>query len=287
MSILIVFNPVAGIRRRAIKQRLQRALGELAYEWVETNAQGTYLADYQPNNYERVIVIGGDGTVHEVAQWILTAGATTPIGIVPAGSGNLLAGTLKLPRSTGLAVHVALTGKAQPMDVGQINHDRYFLIAAGLGYDAWAIAHAKRSWKRLFGFGAYTLALLQGLLHLREENFTLVVDGARHQYHAKSIFIMNIGKFWGLPLAPDTSPHDGQGTVAVVRPVKWHDYGLMLGRILGRQWHWERRLEYHQFKKLKIEYSHRVPCQVDGEVWPVRSPLEIDIVPDKIFIVAP
>ncbi|MEK7139497.1 MAG: diacylglycerol kinase family protein [Patescibacteria group bacterium] len=287
MTTLIIFNPVAGVRRRAIKQRLQRALGDLKYEWVDTNAQGTYLEPYQPADYERVVVIGGDGTVHEVAQWILAAGATTTIGIVSAGSGNLLARTLKLPRSTGLALHVALTGTAQAMDVGLINHGRYFLVAAGLGYDAWVIARAKRSWKRLFGFGAYTLALLQGLLHLREENFTLVVDGVRRQYHAKSIFIMNVGTFWGLPLAPDTSAYDGQGTVAVVRPVRWHDYVLMLGRIIGRQWHWEKRLEYHAFKKLKIEYNHRVPFQADGEAVTVKSPLEIDILPSKIFISTP
>ncbi|MBI5621756.1 hypothetical protein HY933_02750, partial [Candidatus Falkowbacteria bacterium] len=278
MKILVIYNPVAG-KKFAIEKSVKAALIDVDYDWLETNKSGTYLDTVDGGQYSRVIVIGGDGTVHTVANWILQNNYDLVLGVVPRGSANLLANCFRIPGNIGTAVALAVSGNYQTIDVGLINKQKYFLIAAGLGYDAWVIKNTRRAWKRLFGFWAYTLAMLQGLLHLRETNFFLTIDGQRHQYHAKTLFIMNFGKFLGFDLGPDISYSDGYLSVAVVRPVRWFDYGRMFGRLIGRKFYWQRRLEYFKFKRLQVNYDDRSALlQLDGEAEQLASPLEIEVI---------
>jgi YegS/Rv2252/BmrU family lipid kinase len=284
MKTLIIYNPVAGKKKKVAKS-VKKVLADVDYDWLETNPAGDYLEGVDGTKYERVIVIGGDGTVHQVANWILNNNYHSVLGIIPVGSANLLANCFKIPGNAGVAAQLALSGNYQNIDVGLINKEKYFLIAAGLGYDAWVIKNTERAWKRLFGFWAYTIALWQGFLKIKEENFSLTIDGERHQYHAKTIFIMNFGKFLGFDLGPDISYDDGFLSVAVVRPVKVVDYWMMLGRLIGRKFHWEKRLEYYKFKRLQINYDEKILVQVDGEDFKTRSPLEVEVLEKRLKVV--
>lgn len=284
MKILVVYNPVAG-RKGRVFQSVKKALAGIDYDWVETNRESNYLDKVDGKKYERVIVVGGDGTVHEVANWILKNNYNLILGIVPQGSANLLANCFKISRNVGLAVRMALAGKGKNIDVGLIDKEKYFLIAAGLGYDAWVIKNTERAWKRLFGFWAYTWSFVQGIFHAKEENFHLTIDGVRYQYHAKSIFIMNFGRFLGFDFGPDISYHDGYFSLAVVRPVKLLDYWKMFGRLVGHKYYWQRRLEYFKFKKLQVNYDERVLMQVDGEDFKAGSPVEIEVADKRLKIV--
>ncbi|MFA5076359.1 MAG: diacylglycerol kinase family protein [Patescibacteria group bacterium] len=283
MKILVVYNPVSG-KKKNIQQSLKKALVAIDYDWLETNTAGDYLDGVVGSIYQRVIVVGGDGTVHQVANWIIKNNYDLVLGIIPQGSANLLATCFKIPHFLGPALKIALGANYQTIDVGLVNKEKYFLIAAGLGYDAWVIKNTKRAWKRLFGFWAYTVALFQGLFKLKEANFSLTIDGIRHQYHAKTVFIMNFGKFLGFNFGPDISYTDGYLSLAIVRPVKLIDYWIMLGRLIGRQYFWQKRLEYFKFKRLQINYNKKVLAQLDGEDLLLGSPVEIEVVDKKIKI---
>lgn len=285
MRIIVVYNPVAGKKKR-IEQSVKRVLVDVDYDWLETTKTGDYLEEVDGSKYERVIVVGGDGTVHQVANWILKNNYDLILGMIPSGSANLLANCFKIPGNIGMAIKLALNGEYQTIDVGLVNKEKYFIIAAGLGYDAWVIKNTKRAWKRLFGFSAYTIAMLQGLFSLKEENFSLTVDGARHQYHAKTLFIMNFGKFLGFDFGPDISYSDGYLSLAVVRPVRFGDYFQMFGRLIGKKFHWEKRLEYFKFKRLQINCDKKVLMQIDGESVDLGNPLEIEVVEKKLKIVS-
>ncbi len=285
MKILVIYNPVAGKKTKA-ESLVRKVLADIDYDWVETNKEDTYLEGIDGSGYGRVIVIGGDGTVHQVANWILANQYDMVLGIIPQGSANLLANCFHIPGNIGIATKMALSGKYQTIDVGLINKQKYFLIAAGLGYDAWVIKNTKRAWKRLFGFWAYTIAMFHGIFNMRETNFSITVDGERHQYHAKTLFIMNFGKFLGFDFGPDISYSDGYLSLAVVRPVGIFDYLRIFGKVIGRKYYWKKRLEYFKFKKLQVNCNKKTLLQLDGEEWNGGEPLEIEIVEKALKIVS-
>ena len=81
----------------------------------------------------RIIAVGGDGTINEVASALV--GTNIPLGIIPIGSGNGLARHLKIPLKIKKALQLAKEGVPQKMDVGLLN-DKYFFCTAGIGFDA-------------------------------------------------------------------------------------------------------------------------------------------------------
>lgn len=282
--ILIVFNPVAGARKR-IKWQLEEALAGQSAQWCQTEPDGSHLHLLTASDYTRVIVVGGDGTVQQTAQWLIDQQSTVPLAIIPAGSANLLAGAFNIPRSIGVAVSTALQGKPVCIDVGLINHRQVFLVAAGFGSDALAVAGTSRQWKRLFGFWAYVAGVWRGIFHFREKNFRLSIDGHQVQHHAKTVFIMNFGKFFNIQFGPDISPDDGRFSVAVVRPITWIDYPVILARVLGRKFDWQKRLVYYHGQRIEISCDRRIPFQADGETLDITSPVSITILPKRLAII--
>src|SRR5579872_593741 len=136
---LVILNPAAN-RGNMRKQRAvvrQRAEQEQA-EYVETRLQGEAKerAGQAASEGRPVIIVGGDGSVHEAVNGILAAGRQVPLGIVAAGSGNDFAwNTLKLPHDLEMAVERAFSGQVVEVDAGSMN-GRYFANSCSIGIDA-------------------------------------------------------------------------------------------------------------------------------------------------------
>jgi diacylglycerol kinase (ATP) len=136
---IVILNPTANRGnmhnyRLLIRSRLQ---GEQAV-YIETTKQGEAQgrAMQAAKDGRSIIVVGGDGSVHEVVNGILSAGRRVPLGIVAAGSGNDFAlNTLKLPRDPAAAIERALTGQLVDVDAGIVN-GRYFANSFSVGIDA-------------------------------------------------------------------------------------------------------------------------------------------------------
>lgn len=137
---IVILNPSANRgnmaqHRTLIRSRLDQEQGA---EYVETTRCGEAQerAMHAAKEGRPVIVVGGDGSVHEVANGILAAGRRVPLGIVPAGSGNDFAWhTLKLPRNPAAAAECAFTGQLVDVDAGMVN-DKYFVNSFSIGLDA-------------------------------------------------------------------------------------------------------------------------------------------------------
>jgi diacylglycerol kinase (ATP) len=148
---LVILNPVANRgkmdrHRAAVRKRAQREQAE----YVETTRQGEAkeLAMVAAKEGRSVIIVGGDGSVHEVVNGILASGRRVPLGIVGAGSGNDFAwNTLKLPRDPALAIECAFDGQLVEVDAGRVN-GRYFANSFSVGLDA-DIAVAAARMKKL------------------------------------------------------------------------------------------------------------------------------------------
>src|ERR1700687_3391692 len=136
---LVILNPAAN-RGKMDKYRtlvLDRAKREQA-KYVETTKQGeaTELAKLAAKEGCPVIIVGGDGSVHEVVNGILSSGSRVPLGIVGAGSGNDFAwNTLKLPHDPAQSIEKAFNGQLIEVDAGIVN-GTYFANSFSIGLDA-------------------------------------------------------------------------------------------------------------------------------------------------------
>jgi diacylglycerol kinase (ATP) len=148
---LVILNPVANRGkmdryRGAVRKRTEREQAE----YVETTRQGEAkeLAMAAAKEGRSVIIVGGDGSVHEVVNGILASGKRVPLGIVGAGSGNDFAwNTLKLPHDPAAAIERAFDGQPVEVDAGMVN-GRYFANSFSVGLDA-DIAVAAARMKKL------------------------------------------------------------------------------------------------------------------------------------------
>lgn len=137
---IVILNPTANRgnmhhHRKLIRHRLEQ---EPQAEYVETSSQGEAqkLARNAAGEGRSVIIVGGDGSVHEVVNGILEAGNRVPLGIVAAGSGNDYAwNTLKLPHDPAAAIERAFTGQLVNSDAGIVN-GKYFVNSFSVGLDA-------------------------------------------------------------------------------------------------------------------------------------------------------
>jgi diacylglycerol kinase family enzyme len=185
-----------------------------------------------------IVAIGGDGTVRETAGAV--AGTATELAVVPAGTGNLLASTLGIPRDRRSAVGTIRSGTIRAIDLGRARWavgsspttattgTSPFVVAAGAGLDARFVRAATRAAKRRFGIGAYLGAALAQVGDLSPRPTRLVLDGEVVETESIVVLVANAGEIIPgllgprLPLRPD----DGWLHVFVLR-------GGIVGSLVG------------------------------------------------------
>jgi diacylglycerol kinase (ATP) len=157
------------------------------------------------DQYDRIVVAGGDGTVNEVLNGLTPD--SPPVGLIPMGTANVLAAEIGLGSQPDEIARTIAYGEPRPVSLGDVN-GRKFVLMTGVGFDAFVVATVSTPLKRMLGKGAYVLASLRQFLRGRLPHFEVHVDGAR--YEAASIIIANAryygGKFICAPEARMDSP---------------------------------------------------------------------------------
>ncbi len=217
MTTLLVVNPAAGRGRAGrlapeARRALESTFGRV--ECIETTAPGTAVEQVRlavEAGVERVVVLGGDGTLHESANGLLRAAVAErpPIAILPAGTGNdyaKMARTLGVP--IGEAVRRLATGAIRRFDVGSA-WGEYFLNSVGIGFDA-EVARVVSRWKHFTGMPAYLAAVFEVLWDFPRMELRVESDGG--SFTANLLLLeVAIGPCvgGGFRLTPDARPDDG------------------------------------------------------------------------------
>ncbi len=144
-----------------------------------------------------LVVAGGDGSVRSAAA--VLAGTGIVLGIVPGGTGNLLAAALGVPRSPTRAIAALVTARERPIDVGRAwvgaaATPTPFVVAAGVGFDARVMAATTERRKRSLGIGAYFATATAVAMRVRPFAVRLVVDGVVHETDALEVLVANAGE---------------------------------------------------------------------------------------------
>ena len=267
-----------------------------------------------------VVAAGGDGTVRACAEAL--AGTDVPLGIVPLGTGNLLARTLGIPGNPKLALAVALgvrggaaashaagrpggvaTGSGQhgsgqhgSGQQGMATADRridlatadgaLFTAMAGMGLDASVVAATRL--KHRLGWLAYAMS---GAAHLAlpPARFSIRIDdGAPVEREARSVVVGNSGLLpGGFTLLPDARIDDGLLDIGILAPHGLLGWPRVATRVLTHSQHQDRQLEWRAGRKIEITAHTALPREMDGEVITAGRTLSVAVWPAALIVRVP
>src|ERR1051326_6576721 len=212
----LIYNPASGRRRAKRTQDIARVVEVLRAAGVETeNCSTTHagsaiqqVEEAAARDFDTVIACGGDGTANEVLNGIMLASANVALGLVPLGSGNLLASDLGLPSDPVEAAKKLLTYQPREFRPGLVRSQsangpekRYFLVAAGVGADAELMYRTEVEAKARWGRNAYFLEMARMAFKRRYPMFHCEWEdeqGNRQQGAAMLAMCVRAGKFPGL-----------------------------------------------------------------------------------------
>ncbi len=294
-AIAVVFNP-----KKIAKQRLARLFVDATLIKAE-NLEDEVL---DLSDFDRCIVAGGDGTLRQVVQHLMENHIKIPIGIIPVGTGNILARNLGISLDVEQAANTALSGEIREIDIGKAKvaaeTPLFFTGIAGLGLDAKIMEKTDSKLKRRIGWVAYIEGGIRAL-PAKFQKFKVTVDGAEpRKVKVLTLIIANTGTLPGhVELIPDASVDDGNLDVAVIGPrwiwnwidvlgrITWQNRfvrPLVLGRRIMDATADLKSLEYLRGKKIKVESETECTLQVDGDPIKAVSKVSFDVIPKALLV---
>jgi YegS/Rv2252/BmrU family lipid kinase len=254
----------------------------------KADAGTTAAREAATSGVDLVVAAGGDGTVRGCAEGL--AGTGVPLGIVPLGTGNLLARTLGIPAHHKAALSIALGGSGAATEDHVIDlataDGTPFTAMAGMGLDATVVAATRL--KHHLGWLAYAMA---GAVHLAlpPVRFSIRLDdGEPVEREARSVVVGNSGLLpGGFSLLPEARIDDGLLDVGVLAPHGPLGWPRVATRVLTHSHHQDRHLERFQARKVEITAHAPVPREVDGEVVAQGRTLTVAVRPAALKVRVP
>lgn len=284
---LLLINP--GARRAGEGQeevlRLLRSLGlEVVLEPAgEAGGIAEQVAQHQ-GAVDRVIVGGGDGTLHLALQGLVGTGL--PLGILPLGTANNLARTLGVPTDPSEACRVIAHGHRRRIDLGWVN-GRYFFTTASIGLSVRITEELSTESKRRWGPLAYGLTALRVVRRTRPFHARIRWAGGTRDSRTVQIVVGN-GRYYGsaLPVAEDAAIDDSRLDLYSLEVRHWWQL-LALAPALKRGRQGEKRtVEALRATEFEIETRTPRPIDVDGEIGGT-TPATFRVVPGALEVFAP
>lgn len=230
-----------------------------------------------------IVVAGGDGTINEVAEGMV--GSEIPLGILPAGTANVLASEMRVPGSLRKAATALLDYPAERISTGRIYTNdcepRMFLMMAGVGLDAHIVYNINPALKRALGKIAYWIAGF-GQFSKTLEEFSVRVDG--RDYPASFALIAKVRNYGGdLEIASEVSLFDDEFEVVLFQGREAWRYVGYLAAVAANQLAKLKNITVLRTRSVEISHPRdaRVYAQVDGE-FAGHLPARIEIVPDAL-----
>jgi len=289
---LLIVNPHGGKRRAlSVLARVKPIFAEAGIEpdvrVTEHSGHAREMArTLQLDGYEGIGVIGGDGTVHEIADGLMQREEpiAIPLGIIPAGTGNTLAAHLHCDEPLAAARRI-VAGAIHPLDVIRVTlSDRIVYCVDLVGWGAVAdINHTAES-LRWLGMTRYTLATLWQVVRAKRRRAKLVLDG--EIFSDEFLFVVACNpKFAGprMMLAPHAELGDGRIDVIVVRKATRWQMLKMFTKVFDGSHLDLKFVEYHQVRSFAIESETTDPMDLDGEM-KGHSPMTAEVLPSALSI---
>ncbi len=287
--ILMIFNPKSGKGDRSLTD-FTDLLRQSGVQVTERELQPDtpvreFLTDLE--SFEVLVAAGGDGTVSSVAY--AARYKNVPLLAYPAGTANLIAQNLDLPKTPAELLDVVRYGHAIRIDLGEVevgSEKSGFCMLAGAGADA-AMIRDSEELKEKFGAMAYVMSAMKQL-NPKKTVFHLNIDGQPREFEGIGVMVANFGMAnYRLPITTDISPHDGRLTVVLLKAgnilrlvpnlIDSVRAKLNLGDPL-----FGGNIETIEAREVKVDAAEPFPLQYDGELHTSTTPFTARILPGAI-----
>lgn len=278
-----IYNPNAGINIAARKANILKKLYAVPNSkvWETTKPlEATYFTKKAiEENASRIIAVGGDGTVNEVAS-VLTE-TTIPLGIIPIGSGNGLARHLNIPLQFEAALDKTINGHEIGIDVGLVNNKMFF-CTAGIGFDAKVAQLFAKSSQR--GFFNYVKATLSAITIYKPIEISINHGPMQKVY---SLTFANASQFGNNAyISPFSDLQDAYIEMVKIKPIDFLNVALLVIQLFSKKIHQSSKVDIQSMKSITIQYKEKEPLHIDGEALLTdHATLEISIDPLALLVI--
>ncbi len=281
LNILFILNPVSGGKKKINWEPIIRdyfkPLTNTIEFFVLTGKDDAASIQYwlKKLSPQRVVAVGGDGTISLVAQQL--SGSSIPMGILRGGSANGMAAELKIPEDPLLAIDVIINGKVKSCDLIKINDDSCIHLS-DLGLNARIVKYFdKNALRGMWGYARVFFKILwQGkLMHAH-----IVADNLDINISAYMIVLANASKYGtGAVINPEGRIHDGQFELVIVRKLSVTEIFKMF---LSKKPFDPKKVEIFQTTKATITTKRGIHFQVDGEYKGKINKVTAEIIPSAV-----
>jgi diacylglycerol kinase (ATP) len=287
-KLLFIINKYSGtgyephLERKIMDSCAQHRV-ECSIEFTAGRGHATELARQGAGTYSAVVAVGGDGTVNEVCRGL--ASTTTPLGIIPKGSGNGLARHLNIPLKLSAALDALFSGSSIAIDTFWLN-GQLSVNVSGIGFDG-HIANLFGQHKKR-GLWGYTNLVLKEYLRYREFEVELQAENKFSKYKSFIIAIANSSQYGNNAfIAPQASATDGLLNISIVKKIPLYR-GLSFGYRM-----FMRKLQNNDFfdsstrKNFVLKTPTPVAYHIDGEPCGLSTTFEIELMPGSLQVIVP
>lgn len=292
--LCFIVNPTAG-HGRALKtwkqiEPLVASLGDYVVKFTEHPGHGQELArEAAQEGFDRVVALGGDGTVNEVASGLV--GTAAAFGLVPTGTGNDFRRAAGIPKDPVEAVRTVFQGQPVPMDVGLAGGRRYFFNVAGAGFDAEVMRRVNGYGPVLKSVGGvlpHLLGVAGTLLHLHGSNARAALDGQSIEIPNMALMVAGIGQYFGggIKIFPHAVTNDGLFDVIWGENLSRGELVSILAKIFSGEHENHPKVHIARARRISMAADSPMAVQVDGELIG-QLPIDLELLPGALQVVLP
>jgi YegS/Rv2252/BmrU family lipid kinase len=287
-KILFIINPISGNKsKKDIPNLIEKVFPNCEYylKIVVTQFAGEatqIVKQHVLKGFNKIVAVGGDGTVNEVASGLVETDAV--LGIIPLGSGNGLARHLKIPLKPEKALIFIKEATPRKIDFGKIN-DRKFFCTTGVGFDA----HIGDVFSKLEGrgFGNYIKATVSEFRRYKPQRYEISMNGTTIMRDAFLITFANASQYGNNAyIAPDADISDGKLEVAILKQFPIVTAPSMGVRLFLKNIDKSSYIETFQCESVVLKRSSSDVIHFDGEPEEMGEILNVKIVPRGLNVLA-
>jgi YegS/Rv2252/BmrU family lipid kinase len=288
----IILNPASnhGETRKLVPEIKNLLKSKIPFELVLTERpKDAVEIAKKVKRFDLLIIVGGDGTVHESVNGLLASKSKEiTLAVIPTGSGNDFARMLRMPRRINRVVEKILEGKVKYVDVGKVN-EKYFINSLGIGFDA-RVAHLTNEIKneiKKSGLFLYLTSLFRILLKdFYTHKVKVSIDKGTFENKNITLIAANMGKTYGggFKITPLAKNDDGFIDVCIVDSLTRNQVLPRLPFVIMGKHLWMKEVHYYKVKELIIKSEEELPAHLDGELIKACE-FKIKIIPKVLKVV--
>jgi diacylglycerol kinase (ATP) len=231
-----------------------------------------------------VILGGGDGSMNAAAEALVKTGL--PLGVLPMGTANDLARTLKIPLEIGQACDVIAEGLLHPIDLGRVN-GRYFFNVANIGLGVQVRSHMSSDLKQRWGILSYARGLLKAITSFRPFHADILCDGDRQRVRSIQIAVGN-GRHYGggMTIAEQASIDDCRFSLYSIEPLRLWEFLKFAPAFRAGRFDESHPVYVRQGRHIEVHTRKTMAITADGELVG-RTPAKFDMVGGAVQVFVP